>query len=309
MTNRQGMSRMKVAVIGGGAIGLLFASFFSHTGSEVTICTRTKDQAYLLNKEGISVKTEKGEEKKYRVRASVLSEYHEIPDYAVVCVKQNRLETVIHDLCEKLEFQGCILVFVQNGLGHLEKLNILPQNNIIAAVVEHGVNKTGVNGIHHTGWGKVKAASFKGSIEKQFWERMKQYGFEVAPAERLTAIMEGKMVANSVINPVTALFGVKNGEVTANPHLKRLAERIFEEACTSLGRTDRKDLWLYVEKICMQTGENRSSMLRDIDQGRETEIDAISGYLLSQGQALGIELPYTSFVYYGIKALEQKNKE
>ncbi|MDN4523525.1 ketopantoate reductase family protein [Fictibacillus fluitans] len=300
---------MRIAVIGGGAVGLLFTSFFSHAGFEVTVCTRTKDQANLLNHEGIIVKAEKEEEKKYRLRASILSDYHEVPEYVVVCVKQNRLETVIHELCHKLELQKSTLVFVQNGMGHIEKLHSLPQDNIIAAVVEHGVSKPGENRIHHTGWGKVKAASIKGSIEMLFWERMKQYGFEVEPSERLNGIMEAKLVANSVINPVTALFGVKNGEVMSNPHLKRLAERTFEEACTSLGRSDREYLWSYVQKICTQTGENRSSMLRDIEQGQETEIDAISGYVLSLGQNMGIELPYTSFVYYGIKALELKNKE
>ncbi|WHY74322.1 2-dehydropantoate 2-reductase [Fictibacillus enclensis] len=300
---------MKVAVIGGGAIGLLFASFFSQEGFDVTVCTRTKDQADLLNKDGISVKTGTEEEENYKICAAVLPEYHELPDYAVVCVKQNGLETVICDLRQRQEFQRSTLVFIQNGMSHLEKLQTLPQDNIIAAVVEHGVSKMTESKVNHTGWGKVRASSFRGSIELLFWERMKKYGFEVALAEQLSGIMQEKLVVNSVINPITALFGVKNGEVLTNPHLKILAERLFDEAYISLGRTDRQSLWSYVLKICTKTGENRSSMLRDIDNGRETEIDAISGYLMSQGKKQGFDLPYTSFVYYGIKALEQKNKE
>ncbi|SDM62806.1 2-dehydropantoate 2-reductase [Fictibacillus solisalsi] len=299
---------MKVAVIGGGAIGLLFASFFTQEGYEVTVCTRTKDQADLLNKEGISVKTGTGEEKNYSICATVLHEYHEPPNYVIVCVKQNKLETIIGEFCHKEKFQGSTLVFIQNGMNHLVKLPTLPQDNIIAAVVEHGVSKMSESKIHHTGWGKVKVSSFRGSIELLFWERMKKYGFEVAPPEQLSGIMQEKLVANSVINPITALFGVKNGEVLTNPNLKRLAERLFEEAYLSLGRTDRQSLWSYVLKICRKTGKNRSSMLRDIDNGRETEIDAISGYVLSLGKKQGMELPYTTFVYYGIKALEQKNK-
>jgi 2-dehydropantoate 2-reductase len=44
-------------------------------------------------------------------------------------------------------------------------------------------------------------------------------------------------------------------------------------------------------------------MWKDIKEGRQTENDAISGYLLQHAK---MDIPYTAFVYHSIKTLETK---
>ena len=44
---------MKATIIGGGSVGLLFASFLAEQGVEVTIITRRKQQAESLNHDGL----------------------------------------------------------------------------------------------------------------------------------------------------------------------------------------------------------------------------------------------------------------
>jgi len=51
-----------------------------------------------------------------------------------------------------------------------------------------------------------------------------------------------------------------------------------------------------LDRVARATAENRSSMLQDVERGRRTEVDAISGELLRRGRALGLELPATARV-------------
>lgn len=59
-------------------------------------------------------------------------------------------------------------------------------------------------------------------------------------------------------------------------------------------------------EIAKNTGNNMSSMRADILNNRKSEIDSITGYILQHSNA---HLPYTSFVYRAILALEAEGNE
>jgi 2-dehydropantoate 2-reductase len=56
--------------------------------------------------------------------------------------------------------------------------------------------------------------------------------------------------------------------------------------------------------ICKNTSENRSSMLKDIEANRMTEVDAILGYILDEAQRKGMAAPQVENFYYLIKGKE-----
>ncbi|WP_062231612.1 ketopantoate reductase family protein [Fictibacillus sp. FJAT-27399] len=295
---------MKIAIIGGGSIGLLLAAFFSEEGQEVTVCTRTGQHANAIKRNGVICRSVSGTEKTYPVSASLIDEYKEEPHYTVVCVKQHQLPAVYAILRSSQRFLDSTLLFIQNGMGHVDSLDSLPQQNILAGIIEHGALKISDHEVRHTGNGKIKLASYLGGIDNAFWGRMITGNFSIESKDRLDSIMMEKLVVNSVVNPLTSLFRVQNGDIERNAHLRVMAKLLFEEACGVLGIGETDALWEHVRNVCRRTAENRSSMLRDIEEGRKTEIEAISGYLLMVADHKGMHLPYTKFVYHGIKALE-----
>ncbi|KAH8650075.1 2-dehydropantoate 2-reductase [Xylariales sp. PMI_506] len=111
-----------------------------------------------------------------------------------------------------------------------------------------------------------------------------------------------KLVINAMINPLTALFRCKNGELFCIQDRLDLMRLLLEEASTivqalsptpphhiedNLSQDKLMDLVLMVAD---KTGENTSSMLQDVQSGRKTEIDYINGYLVAQAKRLN--LPY-----------------
>lgn len=108
-----------------------------------------------------------------------------------------------------------------------------------------------------------------------------------------------KAVVNAAINPVTAAFSVRNGAL-ASPPYRELVEALVAEgvqAARAAGHeldpaATREEMWRTVRA----TAANRSSMLQDVDRGRPTEIDVISGALLDAGQAHGIAMPETAAI-------------
>jgi len=108
-----------------------------------------------------------------------------------------------------------------------------------------------------------------------------------------------KLVVNAVINPLTAIFRCKNGQLLDNPTRLTIMGLLIEEigpiVRTLLPNAPEmfsdQNLLEFVLSVARKTGANTSSMLQDIQAGRRTEIDYINGYVAAQGQALG--LPYT----------------
>ncbi|KAI5306989.1 hypothetical protein KEM56_005824 [Ascosphaera pollenicola] len=119
-----------------------------------------------------------------------------------------------------------------------------------------------------------------------------------------TAIMSfqlEKLAMNCVINPLTALFNCKNGDLLQSFNVSRMQRLLLIEfaavvrvmpelqGMTGLGvRFSPERLRKLAIGLERTTAENKSSMLQDALAGRETEIEYINGYIVRRGDELGI---------------------
>jgi len=101
---------------------------------------------------------------------------------------------------------------------------------------------------------------------------------------------------NAVINPLTALLRIPNGGLLHRPQLHPLIAEIVEEVWRVAARhkiplPTPPELVEEVRRVCRGTASNRSSMLRDVEEGRPTEIDAINGAVVRLGRERGALAP------------------
>lgn len=289
---------MNIGIIGGGSTGLLLASYLS-ARHKVTVYVRRQEQKRTLNDAGLRLTDAAGT---MDIHGAMLITELQEEDCYIICVKQNGIPAVIPQI--KRVNKKRPFIFLQNGMGHLEEIKDLP-HPVMLGVIEHGAFQHGDNLVEHTGKGKITLAAYKGEKEilSSLAEALHQHDFPFDYKEDYLTLLQKKLVINAVINPLTALFHVTNGEILHNRYLNKLAHVICKETCNVLNM-DISEEWERVEIICKNTEKNHSSMLKDILDQRKTEIEAITGYIIEKGKDAAI--PYTSFLYDSIKAIEIK---
>lgn len=295
------MEIMKIGIIGGGAIGLLF-SFYLSESHNVTLYTKSYEQKELLNNKGlIMLKENRKIHKMIHTEVFGAGELGQ-EELLIIAVKQYHLANVLPLL---MDYNGSLL-FIQNGYGHVEMLETLSQEHVFLGVVEHGAMKHGPNMAEHTGVGVTKIAKYRSSLNPAYWlnDSLPDFPFQVETDFRQMLI--SKLIANAIINPLTAVLMVRNGELVENPYYHRILQRCFAEIAEVLEIEDKDAMLLSVEQICKSTKSNKSSMLKDVEQGRPTEIDAILGYIASTAEKKQKPRELIETLYQMVKGKETK---
>ncbi len=296
------MRQLNIGIIGGGAIGLLCASYLTQH-HDVTVFTRRNEQAEEIRAFGIE-RTVKGETCQASVHAQtgITGEF----DLLIVTVKYHHLQDVLSELSTLSPHR---ILFLQNGMAHLLDLeNWKTGHSLYIGVVEHGAMKMSDHEVNHTGIGVIKWGAFQHEAAADIKKALNEtsFHFQMVYTDEWKKVLQEKLLVNVCINPLTTLLHVRNGALIQNPSYEYMMKCAFEEAVSILSLPEKERLWAYVNTVCENTAENQSSMLQDIVKGRQTERKAILGYLLKKAQAQGVAVPHLTFFDRSLEVLEKK---
>lgn len=295
----------KVLVVGAGAIGSLLGARFAAAGDRVTLVGRP-DHVRAIREHGLRI--DGIAPGSFSVIATTDLAEAEAPDAVALAVKTYDLAAVSASLGRGLT-RAAPLLLPQNGLhvdgpvaaalslggwGDPESWIVRAVNTIPATLVAPGV-------VRQPGVGEITlpdpASRGSASAATSAWRaHLHRAGIEVRTVLDFERELWRKALVNAAINPVTALHRVPNGRLLDPPYrseaLGLLREAQRAAAAAGFVFTDREadaDL----ERVVRATARNRSSMLQDVERGRPTEIDAISGEIVMTAGARGIDLPRT----------------
>jgi 2-dehydropantoate 2-reductase len=299
---------LNVTVIGTGAMGSLFGARLSRH-ARVTMLGGWQEQIDAIRRDGLIVETPEGEE---RVRLAATTELREVPpaDLALVLVKSPQTPRAARLLPRLLRKRGVALT-LQNGLGNLEQLEaaagseraLLGVTTQGGTVVAPGRVREGGKGTTTLGW-KAQLTHWIEEIGDLF----ERAGFATQVSDDLDAVLWAKLAVNCAINPATALLRIPNGALLHNPYALALAESAGREAA-AVARARGialpfEDAAERVRAVAQATARNYSSMLQDVMRGAPTEIDAINGAVVREGERLGVPTPVNATLWRLIKARE-----
>ena len=128
-------------------------------------------------------------------------------------------------------------------------------------------------------------------------------GFDVKVTKDIDRARRRKLLANVCINPLTAVLGIRNGEVREAPQ-RHLLETLASEAAPVLG-IPRAEALRRVLDVAKVTAGNRSSMLQDIQAGRRTENDYLTGALLRLARRKRVAVPTHQAFFQLIRVMER----
>lgn len=293
---------MQVIILGTGALGCVYAARLAGQ-VEVWMLGTWAAGIAAVQRIGIQVMDPDGHTWQASVRAT--SDPAEVPpaDYALVLVKSHQTERAAAWAAQVLKPDGLVVTF-QNGLNNGAKLvAVLGVERVAVGVTYNGATLLAPAEVRHA----AIQPTFIG-VTPVIAERVTalvallcQAGLEAYPTPDIEGRLWGKAVANAAINPLTALWRVPNGEVcTTAPRRALLADLAEETAAVAQARgvtLPFADPVVYVQGVCRGTAANRSSMLQDVERGRPTEVDSITGVIVAEGKRLGVPTPVNEVVW------------
>ncbi|NLB54445.1 MAG: 2-dehydropantoate 2-reductase [Lentisphaerae bacterium] len=297
---------MKIAIIGPGATGCLFASLLTEAGHSCHLIDKNSDRADFISRNGIRIEGIGGK-RHINITSSLPENYKETPELTIVCVKAFDTEQAVISAKQFIR-PDTVVLSLQNGLGNLEAMQKhLPNTSLLAGTTTQGATLLNKAQILHAGKGETIIGSHSDhALAIKITELLNNADIPATATDSLTQTLWSKLIINSAIGPVTALSGLRNGEILEQPHWnKLLINTALESASVAIGSGITlvyEDPAKAVTDVCRVTAANYSSMLQDVRAGRRTEIDAINGMIIEQAEQNNLESPLNRYLLTEIQA-------
>jgi len=298
---QQQSSPINAAIVGQGAIGLLAASRLALAGQPAPLLLRTPQPSLAITFS--SAQQDFALMLPTQVPASLSFLLVPVKAYAIVPALQQYLHLLSDD---------ADIVLSHNGMGTLDAATALlkPKQKLWFASTTHGALKTGAYRLRNTGLGQtivgpVNAAAKAAPLNTALFDMLDKALGPLQQTEQILPVLWRKLAINALINPLTALHQVKNGELAAPRFQAALAQLLdeFLQVAQLCGQSfERNDLTATVAAVIKNTAQNYSSMQQDVWLGRPDELDYITGFLLNEARAHGITLPAHQQLYRQLRA-------
>lgn len=298
---------MAVIIAGAGSVGLLLGSFLAEAGLDVMMLVRRKEQAKLLAQKGIERVNEDGTKTVVRVNATTDIAELPVAHFWIVAVKFSDLRGFLAQLKER-NMQEPVL-FVQNGIGHLALATETDLPHYAFATVEHGALRSDDRVVRHNGIGMLTVGAGRG--DATLFNRIEEARSERFPISRHADgehVLMRKVIINCMINPLTAILQVRNGELLTNQHCRGLFAGLYEELMAAFPEMRPYLPLETVQTVCKNTAQNHSSMLVDRLSGRQMEIATIVTAIIQRAYAVNKTLPLLSTFEKMLYAVDRKEE-
>jgi 2-dehydropantoate 2-reductase len=301
---------MKIAIVGPGAIGSLFAGMLSRGGHEVWLLDRQPDRARLISRRGIWISGVTGEFNAH-VRVTVDPEEAGTAGLVLIAVKSYDTEQAARS-AEPLMGPESVALSLQNGLGNIDALvSVFGEQRVVGGVTSQGATLIAPGQVRHAGQGATTIGELSGELTQRLRDIAAAFsasGMHTELSADLQSVLWGKLAVNAGVNAVATLAQVRNGGILESRHLRELVRAAVRETVeVAAGKRiemPEADMESYAEGICQRTADNVNSMLQDVRRQRRTEVDAINGAVVREGEAAGVPTPTNSVLASLIRGIE-----
>lgn len=287
---------MRIAVVGAGAIGCAVSAALAQAGRDVQLVARGAMLAAL--KSGPLQFESDGRVERVPVRAIAMEDLRTAVDTVICCVKTPDLDSALTGIRPKVA-SGGILVTLQNGIeAHETAARLIPEADVVAGRV-HGFFEMNGHVIRHVG---VPPSILAGCVhgdaaraEQAIIAAFAESGMPVTVTHDIRRALWDKFLLAASIGTVSLALGVPAGMVLSHPEGARLLHLAITEVATLAGAYgiafDEQDVQRVMDFVARFPHDATTSLQRDINAGRTSEYDALTGAVLRMAQERGIRHP------------------
>ncbi len=298
---------MRFLIYGAGALGQALGCLLGVDGHQVDFLLRKRFISNILQS-GLHVAGILGDfslklnsDDLHENLADVSDRYY---NYVLLTTKAYDTKKAVEDLAT-IGHRFSHIVSLQNGCGNVEILKerfghektlggrVITGFEIIAP---GQVNITVSADAIHIG---SSTRGLKPESVRKLAAAISKAGHQCRAVEDIYQSLFSKLLYNCTLNPLGAILGVHYGLLADQNDTRQLMKNVIDETYSVISALGGKTAWLdsasykreFFDKLIPATYHHRPSMLQDLENGKPTEIDALTGYVSMKGQSLGIATP------------------
>jgi 2-dehydropantoate 2-reductase len=291
---------MKIAVIGVGAMGSIYAALLADAGHEVWAIDTWRAHVNAINSTGLRVEGASGDRTVTTLRATTDINDVGLCDLCLIATKASGVGPAAQSAAPVIGPDAIVLT-IQNGLGAGERIaQHMPTQNVLLGVADgFGASMKGPGHAHHNSMKLIRIGEIDGGVTDRLrhieavWQGA---GFNAKAFENITQLIWEKFLCNVTFSAPCTTFNVTVGELMDDPARWKIAVGAMLEA-HAIAREKNVPLSFddpvaYVSAFGAGMPNARPSMLLDHMAGRASELGAINGIVPEMGREFGIATPY-----------------
>lgn len=305
---------MRVAVMGAGAVGGYFGAKLAAAGNEVWFISRGERlKAYRTT--GVRVESIDGDLEVVPLRAIKDPSSIGPVDLVLFTVKSTDTRKAAERAIPLVGPNTTVLA-IQNGVENEAVIGeVLGEEHVVPGVAVIGVSMPEPGLVRHTNNGSITLGEISGEHSDRVKDTCQAFadaGVETRVSEDIRSVKWRKLVWNAAFNPIAALTGRRVLDLIEDDDSRTLAEEAMREAIAVGGALGHKVGDYQIERATRRDpnwANSKTSMLQDIERGRPTEIDALTGAVVRGGEETGVPTPVSRTLLRLVKAMERAESE
>ncbi len=303
---------MKIAILGAGAMGSIYAGLMADAGNEVWAVDLWQEHVDAINASGLRVEGVSGDRTVKTIRAVTDPAEIGICDLIIVATKASGVKPAAQKLAPAIG-SNTLILSIQNGLGAGELIKqYLDSDNILLGMAQgFGASMKGPGHAHHNGMDLIRIGELNGGMTDRLqgvvdlWNKA---GFQAKGFADINQLAWEKFICNVAFSAPCTVFDRTIGEMMADSYSWTISRTCAVEAYNA-GRAKGVALSFddpvdYVTKFGKKMPKARPSMLLDHHANRKSEIDFINGMVPVVAAEVGTSAPYNEVVTAIVRSKE-----
>ncbi len=304
---------MKIAVVGVGAIGSVYAALFAEAGHDVWAIDQWTEHVDAINRDGLTLTGFTGD-RTVPMNASTEAADAGECDMYVIATKDAGAGAA-GSAIEPFVRPNTDVVTIQNGLGAAERITEhLPSSAVVVGVAQgFGAEIVKPGHSHQHNMQMLRLGELDGGDTArlralaQVWAGA---GFPVQTFDDIDQLIWEKFICNVAVGGPSVVSGLAIGALLASDEWRPVALGCATEAydvARALGvNLSFDDPEAYVDEFVARLPNAKPSMLQDYENGRRSELDAINGQVPVQAARVGVATPYNDTICAQVRTLEEQ---
>lgn len=307
---------MKLAIIGAGAAGSVFACYLKKGGADdITLVDLNQEHMEKVAADGMDFSNPDGEFHLTGFKTATRVDTIGVMDIVILMVKSTVTEKVLaaDKACIGPDTVVCTL---QNGLGNEENVRkVVPANRILYGCGNMGTELTRPGAClarpfpgQNMFFGALERNALTDRAGNYLETCFKAGGLNPKYYDDVRPLVWKKALSNSGYNTVCTVLRMKVKDVYDDPNGVKLVWDIWHEGSNVAEAMGIPGLWEIMQKEMEPTvrglGYYYPSMTQDLQHKRQTEVDSLVGTLSRYGKQTGVPTPTCDVITTIIKAIQ-----